>query len=83
MRMFDGDFMKGLKAEGEGRLKLGPGRKLWFGSEEMREYLSVSVVGLEGRGMCMRGVLGIVDVVGDTVIVEMRKHCCWDCKCEY
>ena len=72
--------MKGLKEEVEGRGKLGPGSEillLLLGSEEeMREYLSV-LSKSEGRGMCIREVLGIVGGVDDAGFYVMRKkHCC-------
>ena len=77
-----GYLLKGLKEEVEGRGKLGPGSEmllLLLGSEEeMREYLSV-LSKSEGRGMCIREVLGIVGggVGDDAVLYVMRKkHCC-------
>ena len=55
--MVEGLLVKGLKEELEGgALRL----RLRLVSEDMREYLSVLSGLLAGRGMCMRGVLGIV-----------------------
>ena len=79
LRIVDVDFMKGLKEEVEGRGgRLGPRwMELLLDSEDMRAYLSV-LSGLDGRGMCMRGALGIVGVIGvdDAADVEGEKHYC-------
>ena len=82
------DLVKGLREEEEGRGKVGVVYELWLmlllmllllGSEEeeMRAYLSVLSLSLlltEGRGMCIRGVFGIVGGVDDIIVVYvMRK----------